>query len=164
MTTYYDFTPTSQAPYQFQPILNGVSYFAIVKWNLFGQRWYVYLYDNSGARVFTKALIGSPTGILIQSMAWDLSGTVTIQTITPHGYDIGSTINLTVSGATPVAYNGQMTALITSPNELTFKMSVNPGQAQIMGAVSYDIDLLWGYGFSSTMVFRQSAQQFEISP
>lgn len=60
MTTVTPFTPSSQAPFQFQPELDGSLYTAIVTWNLFGRRYYLNLYTLQGTRVMTVPLIGSP--------------------------------------------------------------------------------------------------------
>jgi hypothetical protein len=157
------FQPSQQGPFVFQPILDGVAYQGIVKWNTFGQRWYLELDDGSGNEIFNKALIGSTDGIEIQSMTW-AQNTVTIVTAEPHGYDIGQTLDLTVAGATPAAYNGVQQMLVTGINTLTFPLSANPGVASTLGTVIYNIDLLWSYDFDSTMVFRESSQTFEVSP
>ena len=58
--TVYNFTPNINAPYQFQPTLDGQVHSAIVRWNLFGQRFYLEIYDLNGTRVITRAMVGSP--------------------------------------------------------------------------------------------------------
>lgn len=88
--TAFHFSPSVNANFTFQPTLDGNVHDAIVTWNLFGQRFYLNLYDLSGALVVCRALVGSP--------------------------------------------NDQ------------------------------DIDLVGGYFTASKMVFRQSSQQFEVSP
>ncbi len=60
MTTITPFTPSSTAPFQFQPTLDGSLYTAIVTWCLFGRRYYLNLFTLQGTRVFTMPLIGSP--------------------------------------------------------------------------------------------------------
>jgi hypothetical protein len=60
MPTIIAFTPTPQAPFQFQPTLDGNSYNATVTWNVYGQRWYVNLVDGFGDLIFCLPLIGSP--------------------------------------------------------------------------------------------------------
>jgi len=59
-TTYYDFTPNNSTAFQFQPTLDGQTYTVQVTWNLFGQRFYVNVYDLSGNLIFALPLIGSP--------------------------------------------------------------------------------------------------------
>lgn len=56
----FPFTPSSTQPFEFQPILDGVQYVALIKWNLFGRRYYLELYQVDGTRVITTAVVGSP--------------------------------------------------------------------------------------------------------
>ena len=60
--TPYLFNPVDSAfpPWQSQMTLDGSSYKAVAYWNLYGQRWYVTLYNTSGAVVWTGPIIGSP--------------------------------------------------------------------------------------------------------
>lgn len=60
MTTFVDFKPSLQGPFQFQPTLDGAVYNVIVTWNIFGRRYYVNLYDLSGSLIVSIPLIGSP--------------------------------------------------------------------------------------------------------
>lgn len=59
MTTV-PFLPSPTAAFSFQPTLDGVVHTAIVTWNLFGQRYYINIYDASGELVVAKAMVGSP--------------------------------------------------------------------------------------------------------
>lgn len=58
--TIVRFQPTSSAPFQFQPTLDGQVYTAIVTWGLFGQRWYLNIYSLSGDRILSIPLVVSP--------------------------------------------------------------------------------------------------------
>lgn len=165
MTTY-PFTPApapTSPPFQFQPTLDGEQYTASVTWNLGAQRWYLTLQDLGGNLIFTRSIPGSPAGVTLQSLSWG-SGTVHAVAAVPHGQAIGSTVNLTVSGVTPDAYNGLFPVLSTGPLTLDYPLADNPGASSAPGMASYDVDLVWGYFQTSTMVFRQAAQQFEVSP
>lgn len=162
MTAYFDFQPASTGPFQFQPTLDGSIYTAIVVWNLFGQRYYVNLYSLGGALVFSVPLIGSPVGLNIETMTWSL-GTVTVQTIDPHGYKIGTTLALNLSGCAPDPYNGDVRALVTAPDTITFPLAKDPGSATALGVLNYNISLAAGY-FTSSLVFRLANQQFEVNP
>lgn len=62
MTTIIPFTPSTQAPFQFQATLDGALYTVIVKWNWFGQRWYIEVLDLSGNLIIYTAMVGSPVG------------------------------------------------------------------------------------------------------
>jgi hypothetical protein len=162
MTTF-TFAPSPQAPWMFQPTLDGQIYTGVITWNLAAQRWYLNLYSLAGALVVAKALVGSPPAIPIAAVAWTL-GTATVTTQDPHGYPPGATIVLTIAGVTPSGYNGTVSALITGPSTFTYSLASFPGLATAFGQVSYDINLVQGYFTTSTMVFRQASQQFEVNP
>ena len=57
----YDFTPDATNTYKFNPSLDGAVYNASVTWNLFGQRYYLNVNDQSGNLVLSVALCGSST-------------------------------------------------------------------------------------------------------
>lgn len=60
MATAFPFTPTPTSPFQFQPTLNGALYTGFVTWNLFGQRFFLNLYQSTGGLwVLTTAVVGS---------------------------------------------------------------------------------------------------------
>ena len=166
MTTIIDFTPTVTVPFQFSPTLDGNPYLAVVTWGLAGQRWYLNLYAQGGARVFTLPLIGSPIALKTLSLVWDeVAGLVVVTTELPHGIPIGITTQLTISGVSSPAYNGNFTLFSTGQNTLSYSQTTNPGSAAAyqQGSIGRDINIAGGY-FTSTLVFRQTTQQFEISP
>lgn len=90
MTTYTQFSPAPDQPFQFSAELDGATYNVIVTQNLFGQRWYVNVYDNTGNLIISFPLIASPN--------------------------------------------------------------------------TYDISLIATLGFSSTLIYRDSTNNFEVSP
>jgi hypothetical protein len=163
MTTVTQFQPSNVAPFQFQPTLDNATYNAVVTWNLFGRRWYFNLYQLDGTLVVYLPLIGSTDGIRIASMIW-ANGIVTVTTAEPHGYEINRVIWLTMVGCLPDAYNGRLKRLITGPNTFSYGLPVDPGDFTQLGIVSYDTSLVAGYFDTSTLVFRQSSQTFEVSP
>ena len=69
MTTLVPFTPSLAAPFQFQATLDGNLYTVIISWNLFGQRYYVNIYDSSNVWIVTLPLIGSPSNYPISLTA-----------------------------------------------------------------------------------------------
>lgn len=163
MTTFYDFAPSSSGPFRFSPTLDGVPYNVVVTWNVFGQRYYINVYTTGGDLVASLPIIGSPSGVALSELTW-ASGTALAMTGAPHGYKIGASIYLTVSGAAPDAFNGVVEALITGPNTFSYPLAGDPGNATVLGAVSYDINLVGGYFSESTMIFRDGSNQFEVSP
>lgn len=55
------FLPTqANPPFQFSPVLDGATYTAQVRWNMYGQRWYLFLYALNGTRIFTLPMVASP--------------------------------------------------------------------------------------------------------
>lgn len=179
MTTLVLFSPQPNQTFRFAPVLDGQVYNAEVVWSLFGRRWYLNLKSLSGALIFELPVIGSPTGINLQSLGW-ANGYANATFLEPHGYEVLATVPITISGCAPDAYNGRVKALITSRNSmqwplasnpvsiarnaLEWPLSNNPGTASQLGIASFDIDIAGGYFTTSTLVFRQTAQVFEISP
>lgn len=160
--TAYPFVPSASEPFQFQPILDGATYNIIVTWNIFGQRWYVNVFDLSGNRVVTIPVISSPSALAFQAVSW-ANGRAIIVAAVPHGFPVGATIRLTVSGCAPDGYNGEIDALASSASALTYALASDPGDATVLGMVGYSINILDGY-FTSTLVFREASSTFEVSP
>jgi len=63
VVTTIAFQPSASAspPFQSQVTLDGVSYSMQTMWNIYAQRWYVSLVDQSGNVVINQPLIGSPS-------------------------------------------------------------------------------------------------------
>lgn len=163
-TTYYSFTPQPTGiPFQFQPTLDGVVYAASVQWNAFGQRWYISLATMNGLPIFNQALVGSMPAVQIQSLNW-ANGQVTMVCAEPHTFNIGDTNIISVSGCLPDAYNGKFLAYATDLLTLVYPLAQAPGNATGIGLMTYDIDLANTYFNTSTLVFRQGTQQFEVTP
>lgn len=75
MTTYL-FQPSNTTPFQFQPTLDGNIYTCLVKWNLFGQRYYLECSDLSGNLIFSVAMVGSPANYDISLTAGYFTSTL----------------------------------------------------------------------------------------
>ena len=163
MTTLFPFQPTLQAAFQFQPTLDGQTYNVIVTWNLFGQRYYINVYSLDGTLVLCVPLVGSPTGLALESLSW-ARGTVSATTSGPHGYKVGNIIRLTISNCAPNAYNGIFDVIITGPTTFTYALAANPGPATVLGRADYNIDLSAGFFTTSTLVYREASTQFEVNP
>ena len=61
MSTKYSFPQDTRSAVTFNPTLDGETYTAKITWNVFGQRWYLSIYDSSLERILTTALIGTPS-------------------------------------------------------------------------------------------------------
>lgn len=58
--TYIPFTPSATANFTFQATLDGKVYNVIVTWNLFGERYYINVYDSLQTLILSLPIIGSP--------------------------------------------------------------------------------------------------------
>lgn len=166
MTTYYPFIPSQNAAPSFTPTFDGDQYQVTVPFLLFGQRLYLQCNAIDGTLIFYQALVESDPGVPIQSLTWDIeTGTVNGTTAQVHGYRLGDTVALTVSGATPDVYNGLFKVLITGPMSFSYPLSLESdhGAATVQGFLSYNIDMLAAFGFkTSTLVYRNG--NFEVNP
>lgn len=162
MTTFTDFVPSSQQVFTFQPTLDGQVYTCTITWNLFGQRYYINCLDLGNNSIFSLPLLGSPDGLIVENVTWN-EGTVTVETALPHGYRPGVTVNVTLGQTVPADYSGNFNMLVINDNELTFGLSSNPGICTAPGSLYDDLNIAAGY-FKSTLVFRASSSQFEVSP
>jgi hypothetical protein len=64
MTTLIQFAPnnSSSPPFSAQLTLDGTAYLGNVAWNIYGQRWYLSIVDQSGSVKWIGAMVGSPLG------------------------------------------------------------------------------------------------------
>ena len=62
MTTYVDFSQPQNVPFQFAATLDGNPYTVTVPWNLYGQRYYVYVQSLDGTLIVAIPRIASPLG------------------------------------------------------------------------------------------------------
>lgn len=165
MTINYAFQPSPVTAFQFQPTLDGNQYNIIVTWNLFGKRYYFNIFALDGTLIVTLPLISSASGFSLSTLSWNIEEQeVTAVAAEPLPYEVGTIVNLSVSGCSPTGYNGAFSCFITGPQTFTYPLTVNPGALSVPGAVSYDINLIGGYFDTSTLVYREATQQFEVGP
>lgn len=164
-TTFYNFTPSTQENFQFQPTLDGQQYNAIVTWNFAAQRFYINLYALDGTLIFSIPVIGSDTGRNIQSASWS-HGFATITTDGPLGYILGATIDVNVSGMVPDAYNGNVRAFVTRRDQIQYPLfiSLDEDLPTQLGQVVYNVNMAGSYFSTSTLIYRPANRQFEVSP
>jgi len=163
LTTLYPFTPSPTSPFQFQPTLDGNLYTAIITWNLWGQRWYVNLYDQNNTLIFCIPLINSQATTPIGNLVWDDTGTVTVTSSAPLQCCVGTITNYTISGVYPAGYNGTFPCSILDDDTFSYPLQVDPGLVTAVGAYSIDVSMTGGY-FDSTMVYRPTTGNIEVSP
>ena len=58
--TYIPFTPSATANFTFQATLDGAIYNVICTWNVFGERYYINIYDSTQNLIVSLPVIGSP--------------------------------------------------------------------------------------------------------
>lgn len=163
MTQIFPFVPPQNGAFQFQPVMDGDNYNAVVMWNLFANRFYVNLHTTDNTRLFTIPVIGSPQALTLEAAGWS-HGYVNAQTGVPHGWLYLSTIPILVAGCVPSTYNGSFQGFVTGPDTFQYALPTDPGGIAAFGTVDFFIDISGGYFNSSTMVYRESLQQFEVNP
>lgn len=161
--TYFPFTPVPNTNFVFQPTLDGEVYNVVVTWNFAAQRYYINIYSLDGTLIVSRAMVGSPIGTNLSALSW-ANGTVTATMSAPIPYRIGSSVQYTVVGSVPDAYNGQVVGYVTSPTTFTYPLAADPGVATVLGNVSQNINLIFGYFQTSSLVYRTATSQFEVSP
>lgn len=163
MTTLTAFKPPPNNSFSFQPTLDGETCNVIVWWNVDGQRWYVSASLPDGTQLFNLPLIGSPGAVSLQALNWS-NGAAQGQTDSPHGHAFLSTVKLTIADCLPDAYNGTFPCFIVGKDKFSYPIPGDPGAVTQLGTVSYDFNIGAGYLKSSTLVFRESTQMFEVTP
>ena len=68
-TVITPFTPSANAPFTFQAVLDGTAYTVTVYWGLFGQRWYISITTSDNVLIKYCAMVGSPNGYNINLVA-----------------------------------------------------------------------------------------------
>jgi hypothetical protein len=163
VTSYYQLTPTPAAPFQFSPTLDGNVFNVVVPFLGTGQRFFVNVYTLGGVLVAAVPVVASPVGLVIQGAEWS-NNVVQITTTTQHFLAIGTTVILTVTGCTPDALNGKWACLVTSDYTVEYSLAADPGAITNVGALSQNINILAGYFSTSTMIFREGMNYFEVAP
>lgn len=78
----------------------------------------------------TPLLTGS---ITLSSITW-ASSVVTVTTSSAHGIPNGDVVKGTISGVTPVGYNGTFTITSTGASTFTYPLVSNPGSETVLGS------------------------------
>ena len=163
MTTYYSFTPSNDRPPYFMPTFDGNSYTIKILWNVSAKRYYIYCTSTiNNNLIFMVPLIESSPSIVIKSLEWDqYNDRIVLETQVPHGFIVGSVVDLVISGCAPDDYNGTGLCTILSPTQIFYPLSAKPDDPDMYGVVSKIISLTKGY-FLSTLVYRNGV--FEVNP
>lgn len=114
-------------------------------------------------------VVGGISGDIIinteaNSLVWT-RGTVVATTSAPHNYPLGTVVKLSIANAVPTGYNGTYFCAMSGPKEFRYSLAADPGGASTQaGTYSPDINLVDGYFYRSTLVYREAAQWFEVTP
>jgi hypothetical protein len=162
--TIVQFVPSTSAAFTFSPSITGptgvkTQYNAAVKYNLFGQRFYLAMTDLSNNPVCNVPVVGTgPT--LPASFDWDQqAGQADVTTLTDHSVPIGSVAAARVSG-TGASFDGEVQLLSTGPAAFTYGLLVDPViSTPVSGAVNFDLNLLQGLGIG-WLTYNESTLQF----
>jgi hypothetical protein len=158
--TTLTFTPSATSVFQQQIVLDNQAYTLLINWSLFGCRYYVNLYDQTGTLVVCRPLIGSPLGYDLTSLV-SANNVVTVTTSEPHTYPPGSVITLAISGCTPDIYNGIYQCNILDNMTFSYPLVTTDTGATGFGQVNFFLSLTEGY-FTSDMVYYPDSQQIII--
>jgi hypothetical protein len=60
MSTSIQYVPNVNVNFQFSADFDGISHTVVMTWNEFGMRYYISMYDDTGALIVSLPLIGSP--------------------------------------------------------------------------------------------------------
>lgn len=162
MSTTIQFTPSTAGPFQFKPTIANTLYTAFVTQNLFGGRYYLNLFDQSGALVLSRPL--SSTGPKLQAtLTWEdtgIGGLATITTASAHNVPVGQLANVYVS-QTGASFNGLWQVLSVSEIELTYALP-NPNFVQpLPGSVSFPVNLVATLNVGGWLLYDYSANTLE---
>jgi hypothetical protein len=159
-SVFVDFTPSTVGPFTFQPVIGGVTYNATITWNLFGQRFYLNLYDQGGNLILCTALVASGPRIPA-TFVWNSPQTATATTLTPHNVPLGQIAQVRMS-ETDSGFDGSVQALGTGPNTLDYTIA-NPNVAQpAVGIVDFALNLVASLQIG-WLLYHWELQQFEFA-
>jgi uncharacterized protein DUF6983 len=88
MTTYVAFQPQPNVVFQFQATLDGNLYTISLTWNVYGQRYYVNVYDTQNNWIVTIALIGSPPNYNINILGGYFTTSTLVYRVSTGNFEI----------------------------------------------------------------------------
>ena len=160
MAQIFPFTPNAQQAPTFQPTLDGQVCTCTVRWNLFNQAYWLQCVGANGQLVFNMPVVESPPAMAIDTMVWDpLALSVEVTTRLPHGLKFLDTVNLTIVGSSPSAYNGDFQVFVDSATTFRYPQPNDPGALIAPGRANFFVSLSAPW-FSTKIIFRSN--QFHI--
>lgn len=160
MSTLVDFVPSTTLPFAFLAALaNGAQYNIAVRWNAFGERWYLTVSDLSNTVIAHRAIAQS--GPKFQGVFTWVEGVGAAALSGAHNVRVGELANARIS-QTNTEFDGLYRALAVDAQTMTFPLATNPNvSGPVTGKLDFPLDLLAGYGIGS-LYFHASTAQFEF--
>lgn len=165
MTQYYPIVINEiQAP-NFQALFDGLSYQIIVTWNTAAQRYYINIYENTGALIVATPLTVTSSGIELLSLVWDRNQQIMTAEMayfigTPR--PVGQIVKYTLQDCDPDSLNKEYECNVLSPTTFSFSMVSDPGPINRLGSAQRYLNMIGPWFKISTLIFRDD--QFEVRP
>lgn len=70
------FQPSPLTPFQFSPTLDGTTYSAQIRWNVYREDWYLFVTTNQAKPVLTRPFVASPDDFDINMVAGVFASTL----------------------------------------------------------------------------------------
>ena len=109
-----------------------------------------------------------PAPTALTTVAWSSAygGQVTANTAAPHGVTVGNHFTTTITGVSPIGYNGTFNAMASGPSAFTYYLSPDPGVQTVAGTYSHpassELQAMVGTFFAQG--FQQSVYVIELGP
>lgn len=157
-SVFVSFAPSVSGPFIFQPVIGGVNYNAVITWNLFGERFYLNLYDQGGNLLLCTAMVASGPRFSA-TFTWSANvATAVMQS--PHNVPIGGLVQVRMS-ETDSSFDGTVQALAINATTLTYALSGNPDVATpATGIVDFALNLVATLNIG-WLLFHLDTMQFE---
>lgn len=159
------FNPSNLANFTFQPVLDGITYNAIVTWNAYSGRYYLGIYSQQNVLQCYTPLISSPDPVAMNAdeigsngliLANRNAGVISGMTVTGPGVPVGEVVTV-IALMKGVAY-------LSQPVQESAADEAEETEAQEAAETytfTYSINLMQGY-FKTPLVYRGNSGLFEI--
>jgi hypothetical protein len=88
MTTLISFNPSSTSVFQFTASLDGSIYTITCPYNVYGQRYYINIYNNYGTLILSRPIIGSPNDYSINLLFGYFKTSTLIYRVSSNNFEI----------------------------------------------------------------------------
>ena len=88
MTTLTYFNPQPTQNFSFSPTLDGVNYVAVCTFNIYGQRYYISIYDTSRNLIMIRPITGSPDNFDINLAFGYFTTSTLVFRVSPGNFEV----------------------------------------------------------------------------